>query len=332
MRFRYECEGRCAGSILGDRSTDSNKTYPAVKLVNCTGPAKVRVSLVSKNDPHRPHPHSLVGKDCSDGVCEMDVSSGVTIVQFQNLGIQCVKKKEVADALKLRIQKNVNPYKVPEEQALATEEIDTNVVRLCFEAFIHERGRVIALPPIVSQEIRDKKAPNVSELKICRVNLNAGSARGGDEVFLLCDKVQKEDIEVRFFEPDGSWESRGSFSQADVHRQVAIVFRTPAYRDPGITRPANVRMQLRRPSDGEASEPIEFRYIPVDPGASCRSDAFWDGVFFFFSWSYARSSIIGLLPTLSGGPGETCKTASKAVTRPAVGIMCVTKKVAILRC
>ncbi|XP_032830133.2 uncharacterized protein LOC116953924 isoform X3 [Petromyzon marinus] len=265
MRFRYECEGRCAGSILGDRSTDSNKTYPAVKLVNCTGPAKVRVSLVSKNDPHRPHPHSLVGKDCSDGVCEVDVSSGVTIVQFQNLGIQCVKKKEVADALKLRLQKNVNPYKVSEEQALGTEEIDMNVVRLCFEAFIHERGRVIALPPIVSQEIRDKKAPNVSELKICRVNLNAGSARGGDEVFLLCDKVQKEDIEVRFFEPDGSWESRGSFSQADVHRQVAIVFRTPAYRDPGITRPASVRMQLRRPSDGEASEPIEFRYIPVDP-------------------------------------------------------------------
>lgn len=34
-------------------------------------------------------------------------------------------------------------------------------------------------------------APNTAELKICRVNKNSGSCRGGDEIFLLCDKVQK---------------------------------------------------------------------------------------------------------------------------------------------
>lgn len=34
-------------------------------------------------------------------------------------------------------------------------------------------------------------APNTAELKICRVNRNSGSCRGGDEIFLLCDKVQK---------------------------------------------------------------------------------------------------------------------------------------------
>ena len=32
MRFRYECEGRSAGSILGERSTDSFKSYPAVQV------------------------------------------------------------------------------------------------------------------------------------------------------------------------------------------------------------------------------------------------------------------------------------------------------------
>lgn len=34
-------------------------------------------------------------------------------------------------------------------------------------------------------------APNTAELKICRVNRNSGSCKGGDEIFLLCDKVQK---------------------------------------------------------------------------------------------------------------------------------------------
>lgn len=34
-------------------------------------------------------------------------------------------------------------------------------------------------------------APNTAELRICRVNRNSGSVKGGDEIFLLCDKVQK---------------------------------------------------------------------------------------------------------------------------------------------
>lgn len=37
-------------------------------------------------------------------------------------------------------------------------------------------------------------APNTAELKICRVNSNSGGCKGGDEIFLLCDKVQKGSI------------------------------------------------------------------------------------------------------------------------------------------
>lgn len=69
-----------------------------------------------------------------------------------------------------------------------------------------------------------------------------------------------EDIEVYFTGP--GWEARGSFSQADVHRQVAIVFRTPPYADPSLQAPVRVSMQLRRPSDRELSEPMEFQYLP----------------------------------------------------------------------
>lgn len=73
-----------------------------------------------------------------------------------------------------------------------------------------------------------------------------------------------EDIEVRFFQD--SWEGKGTFSQADVHRQVAIVFRTPPYRNTNLSEPVRVKMQLRRPSDREVSEPVDFQYLPADPG------------------------------------------------------------------
>lgn len=69
---------------------------------------------------------------------------------------------------------------------------------------------------------------------------------------------------MRFFQD--SWEGKGTFSQADVHRQVAIVFRTPPYRDANISEPVRVKMQLRRPSDREVSEPVDFQYLPADPG------------------------------------------------------------------
>lgn len=182
---------------------------------------------------------------------------------FQNLGIQCVKKKDVGDAVSCRLQTQNNPFNIPEPK-IWEEEYDLNAVRLCFQVSITlSSGDLYPLEPVVSQPIYDNRAPNTAELKICRVNRNSGSCRGGDEIFLLCDKVQKEDIEVRFFQD--SWESKGSFSQADVHRQVAIVFRTPPYRDANLTEPVRVKMQLRRPSDREVSEPMDFQYLPADP-------------------------------------------------------------------
>ncbi|XP_038170707.1 transcription factor p65 isoform X3 [Arvicola amphibius] len=138
---------------------------------------------------------------------------------------------------------------------------DLNAVRLCFQVTVRDpSGRPLRLTPVLSHPIFDNRAPNTAELKICRVNRNSGSCLGGDEIFLLCDKVQKEDIEVYFTGP--GWEARGSFSQADVHRQVAIVFRTPPYADPSLQAPVRVSMQLRRPSDRELSEPMEFQYLP----------------------------------------------------------------------
>ncbi|XP_056156565.1 transcription factor p65 isoform X2 [Lampris incognitus] len=262
MRFRYKCEGRSAGSIPGEKSNDTTKTHPAIKVHNYSGPLRVRISLVTKNTPHKPHPHELVGKDCKHGYYEAELQER-RIHSFQNLGIQCVKKKDVGEAVTCRLQTHNNPFNIPEAKVWE-EEFDLNSVRLCFQASITlPTGELFALKPAVSHPIFDNRAPNTAELKICRVNRNSGNCKGGDEIFLLCDKVQKEDIEVRFFQD--SWEGKGTFSQADVHRQVAIVFRTPPYRDTNLTEPVRVKMQLRRPSDREVSEPMDFQYLPSDP-------------------------------------------------------------------
>ena len=35
------------------------------------------------------------------------------------------------------------------------------------------------------------EAPSAGTLKICRLDRTSGSVKGGDDIFLLCDKVQK---------------------------------------------------------------------------------------------------------------------------------------------
>jgi len=53
LRFRYECEGRSAGSIPGVNSTPENKTYPTIEIVGYKGRAVVVVSCVTKDTPYR---------------------------------------------------------------------------------------------------------------------------------------------------------------------------------------------------------------------------------------------------------------------------------------
>ena len=125
----------------------------------------------------------------------------------------------------------------------------------------------------------------------------SGSVKGNEEIFLLCEKVNKgkqtllsypsvfqtievhnefnlflfspDDIQIRFFEerPDGvAWEGFAHFGPQDVHRQVAIVFKTPAYCNQDVTAPVPVFLQLQRRSDNEVSDPKPFQYTPLDPG------------------------------------------------------------------
>ncbi|XP_066594292.1 embryonic polarity protein dorsal-like isoform X2 [Prorops nasuta] len=268
LRFRYECEGRSAGSIPGVNSTPENRTYPSIKVVGYKGRAVAVVSCVTKDPPYRPHPHNLVGKEaCKQGVCTLEFNSDNMICTFANLGIQCVKKKDIEDALKAREEMRVDPYRTGFEHKKQSNSIDLNALRLCFQVFVegNQKGKFnVPLTPVVSNPIFDKKA--MSDLVICKLSHCCASVAGGTEMILLCEKVAKEDIQVKFFEEqDGQvlWEGYGDFQPTHVHKQTAIAFRTPSYHQQQVEQPVQVFIQLRRPSDGTTSEALPFQMLPL---------------------------------------------------------------------
>ncbi|XP_076454433.1 nuclear factor NF-kappa-B p105 subunit-like [Babylonia areolata] len=288
FRYRYECEGQSHGGLQGEKTERNSKSYPSIRVKNYTGPARVEVSLVTDENPPRIHAHKLVGKNCEDGVCRMDIPSTASVICFPFLCIQHVTRKKAVEALLHRIKADrklkeqlsgahlsSQPHTSAEDNLLVMEQAQEqarsmalNKVRLQFQVFLPDaEGRYLTmLPPVVSQPIYDSKAPGASTLKICRMDKFGGCCTGNEEVFLLCEKVQKEDIQVCFVEYDSDnnvkWQACGNFSPLDVHRQFAIVFRTPPYIDTEIDRAVNVMIMLQRKSDGAVSEPKAFTYYP----------------------------------------------------------------------
>lgn len=62
--------------------------------------------------PLRPHPHSLVGREgCRRGVCTLEINTDDMKMVFSNLGIQCVKKRDIEEALRIREDIRVDPFR-----------------------------------------------------------------------------------------------------------------------------------------------------------------------------------------------------------------------------
>ncbi|XP_037524245.1 embryonic polarity protein dorsal isoform X3 [Rhipicephalus sanguineus] len=267
LRFRYQCEGRYPGTLVGVSSTAENKTYPTIKVMGVQKPAVVVVSCVTKDQPYRVHPHNLVGKEgCKNGICTQHLKPDMTCT-FTSLGIQCVKRRDVEQNLLQRENIRVDPFRNGFAHKDQAASIDLNAVRLCFQVFLEgsQPGKfTVPLHPIVSDIIYDRKA--MSDLTITKLSHTCAPMSGGLEMILLCDKVAKDDIEVWFEEErDGQtvWKERAELLPNGVHKQVAICFRTPRYRDPIMADvPVDVHLLLRRPSDGALSEPRAFTLHP----------------------------------------------------------------------
>jgi c-Rel proto-oncogene protein len=60
----------------------------------------------------RPHPHNLVGKEgCRSGVCTLEINSNDMRIVFSTLGVQCVKKHDIEESLKIREKIRVDPFR-----------------------------------------------------------------------------------------------------------------------------------------------------------------------------------------------------------------------------
>ncbi|XP_029464973.1 nuclear factor NF-kappa-B p100 subunit [Rhinatrema bivittatum] len=281
FRFRYGCEGPSHGGLPGASSEKGRKTFPTVKIFNYVGLAKIEVDLVTHTHPPRVHAHSLVGKQCNEaGSCVVTVGPKDMTARFNNLGILHVTKKNLADIMKKKMKQQLQKDRIQSQRVLETElrkieqevkelkkVMDLSIVCLRFTAYLPDGSGAFSLPlrPVISDPIHDSKSPGASNLKISRMDKTAGSVRGGDEVYLLCDKVQKDDIEVRFYEDDdNAWQAFGDFSPTDVHKQYAIVFRTPPYHKIKIDRPVTVFLQLKRKRGGDVSDAKQFTYYPLE--------------------------------------------------------------------
>ncbi|XP_050293239.1 nuclear factor NF-kappa-B p105 subunit isoform X2 [Anthonomus grandis grandis] len=294
FRFRYKSEmAGTHGSLCGMNSDKSRKqTYPTVELVNCPQKAIVRCSIYQYNieENFKPHPHRLImkrGREEHDDPHDLQVgpeegyvatfhSMGIIHTARKNIVSELVKKKSLLKKEHIATIegqiRELTAKELMEIKTLAEQEsksINLNIVCLRFDAYIETNGIKNQLcPPIYSTGINNLKCALTGDLKIVRMDHCTSPAKGGKEIFLLVERVTKKNIKIRFFElgeDDESevWEGWGKFTELDVHHQYAIVFKTPAYdRDPNITQPVVVYMELMRPSDNARSEWKEFRYVP----------------------------------------------------------------------
>jgi len=273
LRFRYQCEGRGAGALQGQNSTPDKKTFPKIQIVGYKGPAVVVVSCVTHDsDPPKAHPHNLVspasvGRDgCKKGVCTLNVNNEDMTVEFQHLGIQCVRKKDIGEALKQRQEIRVDPFRQGFTHAESSGSIDLNAVKLCFQVFLENKNTpgkyTVILPPVCSRPIFDAKAKK--ELQIMDISDNFSHPEGQKKIIILCERVARDDIKVKFSDPTTGWEDWGDFNAADVHKQYAIALKTPRYGQQDIQESRKVQIELVKPSDGSFSDPVDFYYLPSE--------------------------------------------------------------------
>ncbi|OPJ83306.1 transcription factor RelB-like protein [Patagioenas fasciata monilis] len=95
---------------------------------------------------------------------------------FSNLGIQCVRKKEIEAAIERKLQLGIDPFKAGSLKN--HQEVDMNVVRICFQAsYTDSAGRRRQLSPVLSEPIFDKSASPGGD--VCHQGGNVSPGGGG---------------------------------------------------------------------------------------------------------------------------------------------------------
>lgn len=155
----------------------------------------ILVSCVEHEEPYRAHPHNLVGKHCQKGVCKMNVDPDTMTATFSSLGIQCVRRKDVAASLTQRKHIHVDPFK-NQFSHISSTTFNLNKIRLAFQAFLTIRDPPLVVPPVVSEEVKDGK--HFRDLKIVDISENKSPVEGGKKILIFTERISRDDIEIRF--------------------------------------------------------------------------------------------------------------------------------------
>nr|QSC42434.1 relish [Riptortus pedestris]BAN21001.1 relish-like transcription factor [Riptortus pedestris] len=282
FRYRYEKE-KYHGHILGISSPFTKKKdlckFPSIKVHNYKNDVLIRCWLISsKLEKPTAHFHKLARK-LPKGEMKLEphdffaTERNNFVVTFDYLYIVHAVMNDPND-MKIYEQKRTwlesGSFHRPKYTDLSPPDkdelkhIERNQSVLYFEAYDAHTGEKLC--EAVSRKIKNLHNPETAMLKIVNYSKTYGTCRGGDEVFVLVEKISK-DVEVRFFELKGGsseriWEARADFGPQNVHHQYAIVFRTPHYRDEHIKKDVQVYFELFRKTDSAFSEPVKFTFKP----------------------------------------------------------------------
>ena len=106
-----------------------------------------------------------------------------------------------AESLKQREEIRVDPFKQGFAHA-SSGQYNLNQVRLCFQVFLRQPNGLLPVDPVVSNVIYDAKAHK--DLNIVNYSDNCAPIEGGKKILLFCEKISRDDIEIRFSYTDKS--------------------------------------------------------------------------------------------------------------------------------
>lgn len=74
----------------------------------------------------------------------MNVNCEDMMLEFQHLGIQCVRKKDIEESLKQRKEIRVDPFRQGFKHMENPQSIDLNAVKLCFQVRFGTKKQTIS--------------------------------------------------------------------------------------------------------------------------------------------------------------------------------------------
>ena len=289
-RFRYPTENLEHGHLLGDR--EGMRVPPTITIQNCLPSANIYI-LVSLCVEHsdQVHEHNLHGNNVFNGQYLVELQAdvnGCLTCPIDGISICRTKKSSKQNMLCCKLAQNeilkkngiksyidsmkqsVGPKSVFNESWFEKNIPDlnsvlgeveyihavNNTVRLHCQAFVFDNENQYIHLHDISQTVFNNKSAAKSILRIEHISHVSGSTMGDETVTLLCDIVERDDIEIVFYTLDGKCIGMGS--HVDVWHQHAIRFRTPPY-------PLAVEAKLclhRKSNPNDISNFFCFRFIP----------------------------------------------------------------------